>query len=138
MAADTLCWTDIPVTDLDRAIQFYSAVLGKEVRKMSEGGFDYGLLPHEEQNASGCLCLRGDSVGDRNEPAERFCKIDNRSGRTGFAPWSSIPKVIGSRSIPLCDPGSLTGAGILSNNSWRRRVKINNHEYTKTIHYCAG
>jgi hypothetical protein len=29
MSADTLCWTDIPVTNLDRAIKFYSAVFGK-------------------------------------------------------------------------------------------------------------
>jgi predicted enzyme related to lactoylglutathione lyase len=70
MAADTLCWTDIPVTNLDRAIKFYSAVLGQEVRKMSETGFEYGLLPHEEQNASGCLCVRGDSVGDPNQPSQ--------------------------------------------------------------------
>jgi uncharacterized protein len=69
MSADTLCWTDIPVTDLDRAIKFYSAVLGREVRKMSEGGLEYGLLPHEEQNASGCLCVGGDSVGDKNQPS---------------------------------------------------------------------
>ena len=39
MSADTLCWTDIPVTNLDRAIKFYSTILGKEVRKMSEPGF---------------------------------------------------------------------------------------------------
>ena len=70
MSADTLCWTDIPVTNLDRAIKFYSAILGKEVRKMSETGFEYGLLPHEEQNASGCLCVDGDSLGDKNEPSE--------------------------------------------------------------------
>jgi len=67
MSADTLCWTDIPVTNLDRAIKFYSDVLRQDVRKMSEGGLEYGLLPHEEQNASGCLCTGGDSAGDRNE-----------------------------------------------------------------------
>jgi uncharacterized protein len=70
MSADTLCWTDIPVSDLDRAVKFYSAVLGQEVRKMSEGGFEYGLLPHEEQNASGCLCVGSDSVGDKNQPSQ--------------------------------------------------------------------
>src|SRR5438105_1018676 len=69
MAADTLCWTDIPVTNLDRAVKFYSAVLGKEVRKSSEGRMEYGLLPHEEQNASGCLCIRGDSGGVDNTPS---------------------------------------------------------------------
>ena len=69
MSSDTLCWTDIPVTNLDRAIKFYSAVLGKEVKKLSEGGSEYGLLPHEEQNASGCLCVRSDSGGVDNTPS---------------------------------------------------------------------
>jgi predicted enzyme related to lactoylglutathione lyase len=70
MSTNTLCWTDIPVINLDRATKFYSAVLGKEVSKMSEGGFEYALLPHEEQNASGCLCVSGDSVGTENKPSQ--------------------------------------------------------------------
>jgi uncharacterized protein len=70
MKENTLCWTDIPVTNLDRAIKFYSAVLGEEVRKMSEQGLEYGLLPHEEQNASGCLCVGSDSVGNENKPSQ--------------------------------------------------------------------
>lgn len=69
-AQNTLCWTDIPVTNLDRAIKFYSAVLGAEVQKMSEGGMEYGLLAHEEQNASACLCVRSDSGGIKNEPSQ--------------------------------------------------------------------
>ncbi|HEX4638236.1 MAG TPA: VOC family protein [Chthoniobacterales bacterium] len=69
MAADTLCWTDIPVNNLDRAIKFYSAVLGQEVKRLSEGGMEYGLLPHEEQSASGCLCVRSDSGGVSNTPS---------------------------------------------------------------------
>src|SRR5437870_11642596 len=70
MSANTLCWTDIPVTNLDRAIKFYSAVLGNEVSKISEGGFEYGLLPHEEQNASGCLCVVSDSAGTDAKPSQ--------------------------------------------------------------------
>jgi predicted enzyme related to lactoylglutathione lyase len=70
MSADTLCWTDIPVTNFDRAVKFYSAVLDKEVPKMSEGGFEYGLLPHEEQSASGCLCVSADSAGLENKPSQ--------------------------------------------------------------------
>ena len=69
MSADTLCWTDIPVTNLDRAIKFYSAVLGSDVRKLSDGKADYGLLPHDEGNASGCLCVRSDSGGVDNRPS---------------------------------------------------------------------
>jgi predicted enzyme related to lactoylglutathione lyase len=82
MAADTLCWTDIPVTDLDRAIKFYSALLGQEVKKLELEGLAYGLLPHEEQNASGCLCVRADSVGDENQPSQNgpliYLSVDGR------------------------------------------------------------
>src|SRR6266513_3195855 len=69
MSSDTLCWPDRPVTNLGRAVKFYSAVLGKEVKKLSEGGTEYGLLPHAEQNASGCLCVRSDSGGVDNTPS---------------------------------------------------------------------
>ena len=61
---NTLCWTDIPVTDLDRAIAFYSAVLGATVSKQSMPGCEIGLLPHEESNASGCLV-----IADDNQPS---------------------------------------------------------------------
>jgi predicted enzyme related to lactoylglutathione lyase len=70
MSVNTLCWTDIPVADLERAITFYSAVLGKKVDKIFEQGSAYGLLPHEEQNASGCLCVGADSVGSENRPSQ--------------------------------------------------------------------
>jgi predicted enzyme related to lactoylglutathione lyase len=68
MSADTLCWTDIPVTDLDRAINFYSAVLGKKVSKESAEGVEYGLLPHEEQNSAGCLVEADDNKPSRTGP----------------------------------------------------------------------
>ncbi len=85
MSADTLCWTDIPVINLDRAINFYSAVLGCEVTRMSEGGMEYGLLPHEEQNASGCLVVRGDSAGVENRPSANgpliYLSVEGRLGK---------------------------------------------------------
>src|SRR6266702_7076874 len=85
MSADTLCWTDIPVTNLDRAIKFYSAVLGKAVRRLSEGRMEYGLLPHEEQNASGCLVVRGDSGGVDNRPSANgpliYLSLEGRLGK---------------------------------------------------------
>lgn len=56
MTENILCWTDIPVTDLDRAIAFYSAVLAAEVTKQSAGpDFSFGLLPQAGSAVSGCL-----------------------------------------------------------------------------------
>src|SRR5262245_14632221 len=54
-ASNTFCWADIPVTDLDRAVRFYSAVLGSAVKKESAFGMEFGLLPHYETSVSGCL-----------------------------------------------------------------------------------
>jgi predicted enzyme related to lactoylglutathione lyase len=101
MSADTLCWTDIPVSDIDRAVKFYSAVLGQEVRKMSEGGFEYGLLPHDEQNASGCLCLGSDSVGDKNQPSQTgpliYLSVEGRLGDAVKAAKANGGKVLAEK-----------------------------------------
>jgi predicted enzyme related to lactoylglutathione lyase len=48
-------WFDIPVLNLDRAIRFYSAVLGAEVKKEQFQGMALGVLPHEDKGVGGCL-----------------------------------------------------------------------------------
>lgn len=57
---NTFCWIDIPVSDLDRAVHFYSSVLDQPVAKHAEHGFEFGLLPHTEENVSGCLAVMPD------------------------------------------------------------------------------
>jgi predicted enzyme related to lactoylglutathione lyase len=101
MSANTLCWTDIPTIDLDRAIKFYSAVLGEEVSKMSEQGFEYGLLPHEEQNASGCLCVGSDSAGSENKPSQNgplvYLSVEGRLDDAVKAVKANAGKVLQER-----------------------------------------
>jgi predicted enzyme related to lactoylglutathione lyase len=63
---NTFCWIDIPVVDLDRAITFYSAILNTPVKKISEQGFEFGLLPHTEDSVSGCLCVMEDRKPSAN------------------------------------------------------------------------
>jgi uncharacterized protein len=65
MATNLLCWTDIPVTDLDRAIKFYSAVLGEAVTKQAHEDFEMGVLPHSGNNPAGCL-----SPSSENKPSQ--------------------------------------------------------------------
>lgn len=52
-----IVWVDIPVSNLDRAIPFYSAVIGAPVTKEGGPGFSFGLLPHTEGDVGGCLYL---------------------------------------------------------------------------------
>jgi predicted enzyme related to lactoylglutathione lyase len=53
--ANQVVWVDIPVKDLDRAIKFYSAVLGARVKKEEMPDMSMGILPHEEGEVGGCL-----------------------------------------------------------------------------------
>ena len=57
---NTFCWIDIPVIDLDRAIPFYAAILSAPVQKISENEYVFGLLPHTQDNVSGCLSVMKD------------------------------------------------------------------------------
>jgi uncharacterized protein len=58
--ANQVVWVDIPVVDLDRAVRFYSAVLGSEVKKQEYPGMTIGLLPGAEKEVSGCLFTKDD------------------------------------------------------------------------------
>jgi predicted enzyme related to lactoylglutathione lyase len=63
--ANQLVWVDIPVLDLDRAIRFYSAVLGAPVTKQEYPGMSIGLLPGAETDVSGCL-----HCSDKDKPSD--------------------------------------------------------------------
>ena len=58
--ANQVVWVDIPVLDLDRAMRFYSAVLGGEVTKQEFSGMTFALLPSYETDVSGCLFVKDD------------------------------------------------------------------------------
>jgi uncharacterized protein len=53
--ANQIVWCDIPVSELDRAVKFYSAVLGTEVRKQDFPGMTIAVLPHDDGEVGGCL-----------------------------------------------------------------------------------
>ena len=52
-----IVWYDIPALDIDRAIQFYSAVLGAPVEKENTGDVVLGWLPTSDGERMGCLCV---------------------------------------------------------------------------------
>ena len=53
--SNTIVWTDIPVVDLERAIEFYSAVFDTKLSKEDFGGVSLSVLPHAgEGGVGGC------------------------------------------------------------------------------------
>lgn len=54
--ANQVVWFDMPVEDLDRAMRFYSAVLGAPAEKQEYPGMTFAILPiPEKTDVSGCL-----------------------------------------------------------------------------------
>jgi uncharacterized protein len=75
--ANQIVWCDIPVLDLDRAVKFYSAVLGAEVKKQDFPGMTIGLLPHHDGEVGGCLF-----TSDNEKPTDKGLMIYlNANGR---------------------------------------------------------
>jgi len=53
--ANQIVWCDIPVLDLDRAIKFYSAILGQPVKKQDFPEMTIVILPQNDGEVGACL-----------------------------------------------------------------------------------
>jgi predicted enzyme related to lactoylglutathione lyase len=51
----TICWTDIPVTDLNRAAAFYGAVLAQDIQVIKEGDMEMAMYYSGEEHGNFCL-----------------------------------------------------------------------------------
>jgi predicted enzyme related to lactoylglutathione lyase len=76
--SNQICWVDIPVTDLDRAIKFYSSVIGQNITKETMPGFNFGLLPHTENSVSGCLYVPEDDNKPSATGALVYLNVEGR------------------------------------------------------------
>ncbi len=53
-----ITWFDLPVAELNRAVAFYSAVIGQPVRIDDHGGYKVGVFPAAAGEIAGCLVVR--------------------------------------------------------------------------------
>jgi len=68
-ARHQVVWFDIPVRDIDRAVRFYSAVLGAHLKKEQAGpGIAMAMLPHADGGVGGCLVQNADARPSETGP----------------------------------------------------------------------
>ena len=72
-----LVWFDIPVVDLDRAVEFYKNVLAVNVQKESFEEYVFAVIEHDQGNG-GCLVPMEDQVTDKGIMV--YMNVDGRLG----------------------------------------------------------
>ena len=114
-ARHQVVWFDIPVRDIDRAVRFYSAVLGIHLKKEQAGpGMAMAMLPHTEGSIGGCLVQNADARPSETGPLlylNTHGRLDDAvravemHGGTILAPRHSIAP-FGFRAIVLDSEGN--------------------------------
>lgn len=66
--AHAFSWCDIPVQDLQRAMRFYSAVLGVNVVRQDYPDFAIGVLPHNKGEVGACLYVSREHLPSAHGP----------------------------------------------------------------------
>ena len=69
-------WFDMPVADLDRASDFYSAILDIIVSKEKFGDIEFAILDHQDGNG-GCLVVNENSIS-ANSGILLYLNVNNR------------------------------------------------------------
>jgi uncharacterized protein len=110
-----VAWFDIPVSDIDRAVQFYSAVLGIRLKKEQAGpGSAIAVLPHDDGHVGGALVQNLDSRPSESGPLlylnangrldEALIQVEKLGGRVLAEKHSIAP--FGFRAIVLDSEGN--------------------------------
>jgi predicted enzyme related to lactoylglutathione lyase len=108
-------WFDIPVRDFDRAVRFYSAVLGAHLKKEQAGpGAAIAVLPHPEGSIGGALVLNIDAHPSESGPLlylnvnsridDALDAVERLGGKVLSAKHSIAP--FGQRAIVLDSEGN--------------------------------
>jgi hypothetical protein len=114
MAANLICFAEIPVLDLKRATNFYAKVLGAELSVLQFDDWLYAMLPHAEDKAPGCLT-----------PADE----DHQPGRIGPLIYLSV----NGRLDEAIEAAAQNGGEVL-----RGKHEIGPYGYRAIIVDCEG
>ncbi|MDZ5761948.1 VOC family protein [Candidatus Cyrtobacter comes] len=77
MKANTVCWFDLPVISLNRAIKFYSNVLGEEIEVTKYDDFVFAVIPCKDGGVTGCL-VETSEMRPSNDGILLYFSVDGR------------------------------------------------------------
>ena len=93
--ANVINWFEIPVSNIERASKFYSAVLGGELQQMEMMGTKMAFLPMDGEGVGGSLCQ-----GDNYKPPSDGAKIYLNGGEDLNIPLAKVENAGGKVIMP--------------------------------------
>lgn len=94
--SNAINWFEIPATNYDRAVKFYSTVLGAELQHMESNGTRWAFFPFEPQKTVGGAI----TYGNGNEPSEKGSLIYLNGGDDLAVPLARVEKAGGKVVMP--------------------------------------
>ena len=94
-------WFEIPATNIERAVKFYSQILGTELRRDEFMGVPHGFFPADQQGAGGAIVQRADY-----QPSDKGVVIYLNAGRDLDGVLSRIESAGGKVLLPKTDIGN--------------------------------
>jgi uncharacterized protein len=93
---NSINWFEIPVTDFDRAKQFYEAIYGAEIQEMPHPDMRYGMLPCDMGSGVGGGLVQGEGF----EPSQTGSLLYLNGGDDLNVPLSKIEAAGGKVVLP--------------------------------------
>ena len=93
--ANAINWFEIPATNHDRAVNFYSEVLGAPLQPMEMAGIKMAFLPMEGEGVGGSVC-----TGEGYKPSTDGAVIYLNGGENLDNPLSRVEKAGGKIVMP--------------------------------------
>lgn len=93
--AHTINWFEIPAKDFERALKFYSTILGVSIEKTNMMGFDMGFFPGQMGEVTGAVV-----TGDGYTPSDKGALVYLNGGDDLNTVLSKVDTAGGKVAVP--------------------------------------
>lgn len=118
MVTHAISWFEIPAQNFDRAVKFYSEILGIKMEKSKMMSFDMGFFPYQAESVSGAVvagegCIPGDKgtliyLNGGEDLNTALSKVEKAGGKV-LVPKTQISEEIGYFAIFMDTEGNRVG-----------------------------
>jgi len=93
--ANAINWFELPASNFERAVKFYSDVIGSELQLMDHDQMQMAFFPAENQGVGGCV-----TYGNGNKPSAEGSLVYLNGGEDLADPLSRVEAAGGKVTMP--------------------------------------